>query len=284
MCRHRGTRLVTDAVGEFHGSIRCPYHSWTYSLSGDLVSAPFLDVDPENFHLHPVGVDTWGGFLFVYLEDVVEDLRTQLGALVGRTRNYPLSELDTGTSLTYDVAANWKVICENYNECYHCGSVHPGLCDVVPAFRAGGGSELDWERGIPHREGAWTFTRSGDSSRRPFPTLDADERERHKGELVYPNLLLSLAAEHVAAFTLWPISHDRTRIVCDFLFEPSAIADASFDPTDVTEFWDEVNRQDWAICERVQQGMSSRRFSAGWYAPMEDASLDIREYLRARGL
>ena len=101
---------------------------------------------------------------------------------------------------------------------------------------------------------------------------------------MYPNLFLSLAAEHVAAFTLWPTGHDHTRIVCDFLFEPSAIADESFDPSDVTEFWDEVNRQDWAICERVQQGMNSRRFSAGWYAPMEDASLDIREYLRARGL
>src|SRR5918993_3572255 len=67
-----------------------------------------------------------------------------------------------------------------------------------------GGAGLDWDRGVPHREGAWTFTATGQSDRAPFPGLDDDERTRHKGELVYPNLMLSLSADHVAAFTLWP--------------------------------------------------------------------------------
>ncbi len=62
--------------------------------------------------------------------------------------------------LSYDVAANWKVLAENYNECYHCGPVHPELTRLVPAF-GGGGADLDWEDGIPHREGAWTFTMIG---------------------------------------------------------------------------------------------------------------------------
>ena len=95
--------------------------------------------------------------------------------------------------ITYEVRANWKVMLENYNECYHCGPVHPELCRLVPAFRQRGGSELDWERGIPHREGAWTFTASGTTNRAPFAGLDEDERMRHKGELIYPNFLLSLS-------------------------------------------------------------------------------------------
>jgi Rieske 2Fe-2S family protein len=53
------------------------------------------------------------------------------------------------------------MLLENYNECYHCGPVHPELCRLVPAFRERGGSELDWDRGVPHREGAWTFTETG---------------------------------------------------------------------------------------------------------------------------
>jgi Rieske 2Fe-2S family protein len=171
---------------------------------------------------------------------------------------------------------------ENYNECYHCAGVHPELCKVVPAFRERGGATLDWERGVPHREGAWTFTHSGNTTRAPFPGLSDEERTRHKGELVYPNLLISLSADHVAAFTLWPAGPERTTVVCDFLFHPEEMARPGFDPTDAIEFWDLVNRQDWTICEGVQRGMRSRRFEYGYYAPMESWSLDIRRYIRER--
>ena len=96
---------------------------------------------------------------------------------------------------------------------------------------------------------------------------------------MYPNLMISLAADHVAAFTLWPAGPGHTRIQCDFLFHPGEIARETFDPSDAVEFWDIVNRQDWRICESVQRGMGSRRFTAGYYAPMEDPARDIRRYL-----
>jgi Rieske 2Fe-2S family protein len=234
-----------------------------------------------------VGVETWGGFFFLNLspELAASEGRTpaaQLGDTASRVRRYPLTDLRVPHRITYEVAANWKVILENYNECYHCGGVHPELCEVVPAFRQNGGSNLEWERGIPHREGAFTFTKSGVTNRAPFPGLDDDEKVRHKGELIYPNFMLSLAAEHVAAFTLWPQSPNRTRVECDFLFHPDEIAKKAFNPRDVIEFWDLVNRQDWEICKRVQQGMNSRIHKFGHYAPMEDLSLDIRNYITSR--
>jgi Rieske 2Fe-2S family protein len=157
--------------------------------------------------------------------------------------------------------------------------VHPELCKVVPQFKVRGGSELDWERGVPHRDGAWTFTFSGTTDRAPFPGLGEDELTRHKGELIYPNFMISLSADHVAAFTLWPEAPERTAVVCDFLFHPDEIARPSFDPSDAVEFWDLVNRQDWQICEGVQRGMRARVFSSGFYAPMESWSLDIRRYV-----
>jgi glycine betaine catabolism A len=293
VCRHRGSQLVLTSPGQPPGeprrvgSLRCPYHSWTYGLDGRLLRAPHTDdVDgfaPAGFPLHPVGVATWGGFVFVHLTPAgAGGLADQLGPVPERLRRYPLAELGCGRRLVYEVAANWKVICENYNECYHCAGVHPELCRVVPAFRERGGAGLDWDRGVPHREGAWTFTASGTTGRAPFPGLDADERRRHKGELVYPNLLLSLAADHVAGFTLWPHGPGRTTVVCELLFHPDELAGPGFDPSDAAEFWDLVNRQDWAVCESVQRGMGSRAYTEGWFAPMEDASLDIRRYLADR--
>ena len=81
---------------------------------------------------------------------------------------------------------------------------------------------------------------------------------------------------------LVPKAPDRTLVVVDFLFHPDEIAKPTFDPSDAVEFWDLVNRQDWAVCEGVQGGMTSRRFRFGWYAPMEDMSLDIRRYVGER--
>ena len=318
LCRHRGSRLVPRpgeqpaaglpvaatsragtpitgrsagpvTTGRFPGSIRCPYHSWTYALDGTLRAAPFLPALRDHraaLSLHRVEVATWGGFVFARLEppagpDPADPLEATLGEIPARVARYPLAGLCAGARLHYDVAANWKVILENYNECYHCGPVHPELCELVPAFRRGGG-DLDWEAGIPHRPGATTFTSTGTTRRAPFPGLSGAERTRHFGELVLPNLMLSLSADHVAAFTVWPRSAGRTTVLCDFLFHPDELARPDFDPSDAVGFWDLVNRQDWSICEQVQDGMSSRRFSVGHLAPMEQPSADIGRYVTVR--
>jgi Rieske 2Fe-2S family protein len=299
VCAHRGSELVTAAPlpdpcaarsGRFPGSIRCQYHAWTYELDGRLRGAPYMEFTASRpmsqYSLRAVPVDEWGGFLFVNVAGADggarQSLQQQVEVFASRIRRYPLADLRIGQRLVYDVAANWKVLAENYNECYHCGPVHPELCQLVPAFKKAGGAHLDWTNGIPHRDGAWTFTTSGTASRPPFPGLDEHERLRHKGELVYPNLWLSLAAEHVAVFTLYPLAAGATRIVNDFLFHKDEVAKPTFDPSDVVDFWDVVNRQDWGICESVQRGMASRGFRAGLYAPMEDASLDIRRYVADR--
>ncbi len=292
VCRHRGSQVVPvdPQIGPpppcAVGALRCPYHSWTYDLDGCLVKAPHTedvdDFETAEFSLHALGVDVWGGFLWLHgTPSPDQGLHEELAAVTERVQRYPLAELVVGKRMTYDVAANWKVLAENYNECYHCGPVHPELTRLVPAF-GGGGQGLAWDDGIPHREGAWTFTMTGTSNRAPFPDLDEHERVRHKGELVYPNLLLSLSAEHVAAFTLRPLAADRTEITCELLFAADEVASPSFDCQDAAELWEITNAQDWAICESVQRGMTSRSYTGGWYAPMEDSSLDIRRWLLPR--
>ena len=299
VCRHRGSRLCrtpaeTAALrvalpGGITGGrlIVCPYHQWSYDFNGALVAAPHLNsasgFKKQDFHLYPVGIDTWGGFVFLNLTPgEAKTFASQLGGIPDRLQRYPLRDLAVGATIRYEVAANWKIICENYNECYHCAGVHPELCAVVPSFREAGGGNLDWSRGIPHREGAYTFTNSGTTTRRAFPGLDADEQVRHKGELVYPNLFLSVACDHVTAYILQPRGAERTDITCHFLFETHEISKSSFDPSDAVDFWELINRQDWAVCEGVQNGIRSRVHDHGFYAPMEDWNLDIRRYVTER--
>ena len=172
VCRHRGARIcdagndakwgLTLAGGVGGGVIRCPYHSWAYGLDGALLAAPNLaaaaDFDKAAFSLYPVGVGEWGGFVFLNLTPAgAPDFAQTLGRAPQRLGNYPLDALHTVSTISYDVAANWKLLLENYNECYHCGPVHPELCAIVPEFRKNGGIHLDWELGIPHREGATTY-------------------------------------------------------------------------------------------------------------------------------
>ncbi|MGH3330483.1 MAG: aromatic ring-hydroxylating oxygenase subunit alpha [Nocardioidaceae bacterium] len=292
VCRHRGSQVVpVDPAAPppepcATQALRCPYHSWTYGMDGRLLKAPHTeeldDFEADSFGLNPVAVGTWGGFCFVHLTpSEATPLAEEVAPFAASLGRYPLEALLVGRRFEYDVAANYKVLAENYNECYHCGPVHPELSRLVPAF-AGGGRNLDWDAGIPHRDGAWTFTMSGTTNRRPFPGLSQDERTRHKGELVYPNLLLSCSADHVAAFVLWPLSESRTRVTCELLFAADEVHGPGFDPDDAGELWDLVNRQDWGVCESVQRGMSSRGYIQGWFAPMEEPSADIRRWLLPR--
>jgi Rieske 2Fe-2S family protein len=299
VCRHRGSRLcahAADADSPLRGgvgrkTITCPYHAWTYDLDGKLLRAPHMPAseqaesgfDPSGIRLHPVGVETWGGFVFINMTPhEAPDFKTSIAPFGERWNRYGLEDLRVAHTIRYEAKANLKILCENYNECYHCGPVHPELCRIVPAFREGGGSNLEWEDGIPHREGAVTFTASGTSNRRPFPGLNEAEQTRHFGDLIFPNLFLSLSCDHVAAFVLKALGPAHCEIDCHFLFETHEMEKPGFDPSDAVDFWHVINEQDWAICARVQQGVSSRVHEVGMCSPMEDWTLDIRQYVTER--
>lgn len=129
VCRHRGSQVVPadPAVGPpvpcRAAAIRCPYHSWTYDLTGRLMRAPHTeDLDgftPDDFGLREIEADSWGGFLFLRLAGSEgPTLRDSLGAIPDRVCRYPLDTLVIGHTLAYQVRANYKVILENYNQSY----------------------------------------------------------------------------------------------------------------------------------------------------------------------
>ena len=145
VCRHRGSRLVLDdpppcdrprPAGRFRGSIVCPYHAWTYGLDGRLLGAPrFADVpgfDRSSYPLIPARVAEWRGFVFANPSGEAPDLAEWVGNLEELVAPWEPERLETMASCAYTVRANWKVIVENYHECYHCSSIHPALCRVTP--------------------------------------------------------------------------------------------------------------------------------------------------------
>src|SRR5947209_13482100 len=135
VCRHRGTRLKEDACG--HGSaIQCPYHAWTYGLDGRLIGAPHMDevpgFDKADYSLRPVNLALWEGFIFINLDENAMPLEEWFAPLNGKFSHWNMPILRPAKRIEYDVRANWKLMFENYSECYHCPGVHPQLQKVSP--------------------------------------------------------------------------------------------------------------------------------------------------------
>src|SRR5438552_10150861 len=135
VCRHRGTRLKEDACG--HASaIQCPYHAWTYGLDGRLIGAPHMDevpgFDKADYSLRAVNLALWEGFILINLDENAMRLEAWFAELMGKFSHWNMSILRTAKRVEYDVQANWKLMFENYSECYHCPGVHPQLQKVSP--------------------------------------------------------------------------------------------------------------------------------------------------------
>ena len=332
VCRHRGSRLIENRNGQLSAAIQCPYHAWTYALDGRLLGAPHMDDVPSfnkaNYSLHPVNVEIWEGYIFVNLAeagaltsilsqrarrkaDEFVSLERWLAPLKGKFSHWNMSILQPAKRIEYDVRANWKLIFENYSECYHCLGVHPELSKISPYDSAENDlTEGPFLGGFMRIAKGRSLTMSGNGcalgiadasrarnrapahNRNPSQKIedDYDHEHEHDGKnrvfyySIFPNMLLSLHPDYVMVHQLQPHSPERTLILCDWFFHPDAFKHNDFNPDDAIQFWDIVNRQDWHVCELSQEGIASRAYQPGPYSPRESipAAWD-REYLRHIG-
>jgi len=283
VCRHRGTRLREDQSG--HASaIQCPYHAWTYALDGRLVGAPHMDdvpgFDKADYSLHPVHLGLWEGLIFVNLADSPAPLEEWFAPLAGKFSHWNLPMLRSAKAINYDVQANWKLMFENYSECYHCPGVHPELSKLSPYDSAENDlTEGPFLGGFMRITKGNSLTMSGKSCALPV----GDFRDFHRifYYSIFPNMLLSLHPDYAMLHQLRPLSPERTLIFCDWFFHSEAFERKDFKPEDAIEFWDMTNKQDWHVCELSQQGIASRTYEPGPYSTRESipAAWD-REYLR----
>ncbi len=244
VCRHRGSLLAESAgTGK---SIQCPYHAWTYALDGSLRAAPRSEreegFEAEGLSLLPLRLETWGPFCFVNPDAEATPLAETLGPLPDLV---PVDELVFHSRDEYELAANWKIGCENYLECYHCPVAHKGFSaayDVDP-------DEYRLEPTGEHVLSQFAHTREAGAGGAQF-------------HFVWPNLRVNVFAgtPNLSIGPLLPAGPERSTAFLDYFFA----ADADRDwVEELLAFDRQVGGEDRVLVERVQKGVSSRILDEG---------------------
>ena len=293
ICRHRGAKLCVEETGTVKRNFQCPYHAWTYGLDGKLVAAPNLtsmpDIDRVEYGLKKVHLREWLGYAWLSLADepasfeqtVQQDVRERLGNL-DAIGNYQVSELDLGRRITYDVKANWKLIIENFMECYHCATIHPELTEVLPEFADGYAAQYYVGHGAVFGEEIKGFTIDGSEGFENLSGVDAEQDRRYYAITVRPQVFINLVPDHVIIHRMYPMAADRTIVECDWLYAKDVVATGK-DVSRSVELFHRVNEQDFEACERCQPAMSSRAYrDGGVLVPSEHHIAEFHSWVQGK--
>jgi choline monooxygenase len=257
VCRHRGS-VVVEELGN-RKTLQCPYHAWTYGLDGSLRAAPRSEreaLDLSEISLVPVRLEGWGPFRFVNLDDDAPPLTELLADIPERIAagGLDVDALAFHHRADWEVAANWKIACENFLECYHCPVAHPGFSSIVET--SPDSYRLD----------------AGESHWSQFGQLKAPgDAELPEGQFhfVWPNTGINIfpGRPNLSIGPILPLAPDRTRRVLDYLFAPDATDEwiAEF-----LEFDDQVGREDARLVESVQRGAGSGVIPEGRLLPQSE--------------
>jgi choline monooxygenase len=248
VCRHRGSEVVLERAGN-RKTLQCHYHGWTYSLDGTLRAAP-RENEQQAFakaalSLAPFAIDTWGPMIFVNPSGAALPLRDVLGELpaIFDRAGIDLAQMRMLRQDTYDMASNWKIVVENFNECYHCPIAHPRFSQVI---------DTDGYRVDTDHEYFSTYY---------GPILRSPGREVTYATL-WPNVMFSLTSDPpgMQVISAIPIDAGHTRQVVDYFFAAD-VGDQQV--RDAVEFSDLVTREDIVLCESVQRGLRSGAIERG---------------------
>jgi glycine betaine catabolism A len=288
VCRHRGTMLCQQDEGKFAGRIQCQYHAWTYKLDGTLANAPHMEkvqgFCESDYPLNAVATAEWDGHIFINLSAHPIPFEQHLAGLDKKFVPWRMAELQMVERRIYHLKANWKLIIQNYSECLHCPIVHPLLQkqshymsgDNEPPQPTYLGGRMDL------REGIQTLTMDGSTQRCSLPGLSADDQRHVYYYCLLPNFFLNLHPDYMLTFTMWPKAVDQTDIICEWHFHPDEIRKPGFNPQDAVEFWDITNKQDWALSDLAQQGISSKGYQPGPYSNREELLLALDRFVLER--
>jgi Rieske 2Fe-2S family protein len=273
VCRHRGARVCMERSGVARRNIQCGYHAWTYGLDGRLVAAPNLnsmpDVDRGEYGLVPVALREWLGYAWVCVADDPPSFEdTVVGAVDHRLggadviRGWDIENLEVGRRISYDVRANWKLIVENFMECYHCATIHPELTEVLPEFADGFAAQYFVGHGAEFAEDAQGFTVDGSAGVTVIPGVVEGHDRKYYAITVNPQVFINLVPDHVIFHRMYPAGPDRTVVECDWLYLPEVVRGGQ-DLERSVELFHRVNQQDFDACERCQLAASSKAYASG---------------------
>ena len=301
-CKHRGSLICLEEKGNAPKLI-CPYHQWVYDKDGSLVKARLMpdDFDTSSYGLHPVHVQVANGLIFISLAENPPDFSKVLKDYSPFLNPYKIDQAKVAYKKRYELRTNWKLVAENFRECYHCGSAHPEYCNAVIGANLRESVEevlterrIEWQgKGLainnidfkndsfhfavryPLRPGILSYSLDGKAVAVPM----GDHKDFDAGVLglvVYPNFWMDAVSDYMWTMRLTAVSPSRTVIDLTWLVDSTAVEGVDYTPERLTDFWRITGEQDWALCENNFRGVESSHYQPGPYAPVE---LDVANFV-----
>jgi len=303
-CRHRGSAICLTDTGHA-ARLVCPYHQWVYDKDGRLINARMMPDDfcKEEYNLQSVFVKVTEGLIFISLADEPPPFSSIEESLAPYLRPYKINEAKAASVKNYKLKANWKLVAENFRECYHCGGAHPEYCSaVIGANLTEDISELaqhkkeQWEaKGLETKlvevtEGTTTYairyplrpgveSYSVDGKKVSLPMGEHKDHDAGVTGLVnYPNFWMDAVSDYIWTMRITPIDATATEVEFCWLTDANAIEGKDYSLSHLTEFWERTGGQDGKLCEDNFLGIKTSGYRPGPYAASEDQVVNFIDW------
>ncbi len=301
-CRHRGSLICLEERGHTPKLV-CPYHQWVFDKDGSLFKARLMpdDFDRSEYGLHPAHVKVVSGFIFISLAQNPPDISELEEDYLPFLKPFHIDEAKVAFRKQYTLRTNWKLVAENFRECYHCGPAHPEYCSAVIGANMKESAEevlaekkTIWkEKGLatetvdftdnsfhfairyPLRPGVESYSLDGKKVAKPMGE-HADYDAGVLGMVVYPNFWMDAVSDYMWTMRLTATSPSCTVLDLAWLVDKNAKEGKDYTIDRLVEFWKITGEQDWALCENNFKGIESSHYQPGPYAPVEN---DVVRYI-----
>jgi Rieske 2Fe-2S family protein len=305
-CRHRGSAICLNDNDSGHAAkLICPYHQWVYDKDGTLLGARMMPDEfcKENYNLHSAHIRVVEGLIFICLAGIAPDFSAIERSLSPYLKPYTINNAKLGCKKNYILRANWKLVAENFRECYHCGGAHPEYCSaVIGANLREDTNELTlakqklWnEKGLattlvevtegnttyairyPLRPGVESYSVDGKKISIPMG-MHADHDAGVVGLVNYPNFWMDAVSDYIWTMRVTPVNASTTDVEFCWLVDVDAVEGKDYTVERLTEFWEITGDQDGRLCENNFKGIQSNAYKPGPYAPVEDQVINFVDW------
>ncbi len=307
-CTHRGSAICSQENGNAPKLI-CPYHQWVFDKDGTLLNARMMPDDfcKGDYNLHSVNVQVAEGLIFISLATAAPDFTNIRKSLAPYLKPFKIDNAKVACIKNYTLHANWKLVAENFRECYHCGGAHPEYCSaVIGASLREDTDELTLAKQItwkeknlqtelievtdgtttyavryPLRPGVESYSVDGKKVSLPMG-MHTDHDAGVVGLVNYPNFWMDAVSDYVWTMRVTPVNASITDVEFCWLVDADAVEGKDYTLERLTEFWEITGEQDGKLCENNFRGIESSAYQPGPYAPVEDQVVNFVEWCMGR--